>query len=236
MVKKKIFLLTLLVAVDAVVAGCSLNTPVAVTPRSNILEVPYVTQGSLNPGDKIWQESVPLQVPLTGMDIKGEWSVKVTPTVEASALRDDNNLYFSLSWLDNTKDDKQKDIDAFMDAAAVQLPIKSGAEPYICMGQENGMVNILFWRAGRNKGESMLAGGQGTLTSNGKPDLPVNSVYQNGRWTIVIVRPLAQEEKIMLTGNQLTSAFAVWNGADQQRGGRKSTSQWITLSFGKSRV
>jgi len=234
-VKKKIILFALLIFVTAVLAGCSLTAP-AVTPRSNILEVPIVAAGSLNPADKIWQDTVPIAVPLTAMDIKGEWSVKVTPTVDASALRDENNIYFRLSWLDATKDDQAKNIDSFMDGAAVQLPVTSAAEPNICMGQLNAMVNILFWRADRGKGESMLAGGQGTLTSNGKPDLPVQSIYENGRWSVVIVRPLAQEEKSVLTGKQITTAFAVWNGADQQRGGRKSTSQWITLSFGQSKV
>ena len=220
-------MLTMLLTITA----CSISAPVAEVPRANVLQVPYVEKGDVDPLDSSWDGTVPLNVPLTGMDIKGEWPITLTPAAQVSALRDSEQIYFKLSWADTTKDDVWVDTNSFMDAAAVQLPVKSGSEPYICMGQENEMVNILYWRAGEDKGENMLGGGYGSLTSLGRPELPVKASYGNQRWTTVIVRPLAEVEKNVLTGSQMTAAFAVWNGSDQQRGGRKSTSQWITLSF-----
>lgn len=228
--------LVLAVALVGTVARSQLAAPVAVA-RSEILPVAYTTGVELlDPGAEAWAKATPIQVPLSGMEIKGEWPIQLIPAIQVQALRDDRWLYFRLSWADATQNDKVTGIDAFLDAVAVQLPITSTGQPYVCMGQQNSPVHIVYWRAGSEQPESLAAGSFGTLTPLPGVEVRARGLYQGNGWQVVLARPLRGPEagndpKAGMLPAQTSVAFAVWDGADQQRGGRKATSNWLTLSL-----
>ncbi|TDA68708.1 MAG: DMSO reductase [Clostridia bacterium] len=199
--------------------------------RADILPVPAVAGGEdpLAPAAAVWGGITPIQVPLSGMDIKGEWPVAITTSLEVQALRRGDWLYWRVSWADTTADSRIQDITQFADAVAVQVPVEAAQRPYICMGQGTGPVNIIYWRADTNQAESLVGGAYGTLSRYPLVEAKGQGSYQNGRWTVVLARALGQDPAWQVP--QASIAFAVWNGADEQRGGRKSTSNWLTLDL-----
>jgi len=112
--------------------------------------------------------------------------------------------------------------DRFFDAAAVMFPAKSGAgviAPSLQMGDAEHPVEIYYWNATRGS-MVMQAQGRGTTRRTGQ-SFPANSTYQNGQWNVVFELP------DLPAGT--TVAFAVWNGSQKDRDGRKYFSVWQVL-------
>lgn len=83
-------------------------------------------------------------------------------------------------------------------------------------------------RAGPRKSpvESLIATGPGTLSPAPSQDATGRGVFQKGRWSVVIRRPLPQG----LGRDQRTHvAFAVWQGSRHEAGARKMRTGWIPL-------
>jgi DMSO reductase family type II enzyme heme b subunit len=58
--------------------------------------------------------------------------------------------------------------------------------------------------------------------------------YQDGRWTVVLRRPLnvnAQAGITLAPGSRYSVAFAVWDGAARDRNGQKLVSIWQDLQL-----
>lgn len=79
--------------------------------------------------------------------------------------------------------------------------------------------------------ESLIAGGFGTLTTAPKQNVTGTGAWRDGVWRVVFARELAGPEatEARLDGKTLAAAFAVWDGAKQERTGMKATSGWITI-------
>ncbi|MBI4437087.1 MAG: c-type cytochrome [Candidatus Omnitrophica bacterium] len=97
-------------------------------------------------------------------------------------------------------------------------------------------VGNLFSQTVRAKSvEHLLASGFGTLTPTQTQSVEGLGVWQNGHWHVVMRRALMPQDdavEVNLRGAQsLPIAFAVWDGANQERNGMKSISVWQTLIF-----
>jgi len=84
--------------------------------------------------------------------------------------------------------------------------------------------------------EDLVAGGFGTLTSEPADGQNVqgNGIWENGRWGVVFSRTLASSEAEDVSfepGQVYSVAFAAWDGANGERNGQKSTSQWVSLQL-----
>ncbi len=81
--------------------------------------------------------------------------------------------------------------------------------------------------------DNLLAGSFGTLTQ--AEDQVVQGVgeWRDGRWRVVFVRDLAVEGDYtqFAEGASTNVAFAVWDGANSERDGMKSVSQFLTLEI-----
>ncbi|MBX3001466.1 MAG: hypothetical protein KF893_23295 [Caldilineaceae bacterium] len=85
--------------------------------------------------------------------------------------------------------------------------------------------------------EDLLAGGFGTLTARGMNEQNVegHGVWSDGAWRVIFSRSLTSmlADDISFAGDKVYPvAFAAWDGANQERNGTKSTSQWISLQLG----
>jgi hypothetical protein len=112
--------------------------------------------------------------------------------------------------------------DRFFDAAAVMFSAKAGSDaiaPSLQMGDTEHPVEIYYWNATRGA-MVMQAQGRGTTRRTGTT-FPVNGTYQNGQWNVTFQLP------DLPTGT--TVAFAVWNGSQKDRDGRKYFSVWQVL-------
>lgn len=84
--------------------------------------------------------------------------------------------------------------------------------------------------------EDLVAGGFGTLTTEGKAGQNVqgNGVWENNRWRVIFSRDLTSpdaDDVVFEPGQVYSVAFAAWDGANNERNGMKSTSQWTSLQL-----
>jgi len=162
------------------------------------------------------------------------------PSVDVRTARAGGKLLVQLSWRDPTHDAitlaevpntppenrfrkvQTEADDRFFDAAAVMYPAKPGFDaiaPSLQMGDAEHPVQIYYWNATRGA-MLMQAQGRGTTRRMGQ-NFPVNSTYQNGQWNVIFELP------DLPAGT--TVAFAVWNGSQKDRDGRKYFSVWQVL-------
>jgi cytochrome b558/566 subunit A len=67
-------------------------------------------------------------------------------SVTARALQNDSQIAVLVEWSDESQDDRPVAVQDFRDAVALQFPLVQG-QPYFCMGQQGGDVNIWHWKA-----------------------------------------------------------------------------------------
>jgi hypothetical protein len=162
------------------------------------------------------------------------------PSVDVRTARTGGKLLVQLNWRDPTHDAitlaeapstppetrfrkvQTEADDRFFDAAAVMFPAKPGSDaiaPSLQMGDAEHPAEIYYWNATR--GAMLMRGeGRGTTRRTGQ-SFPVNSTYQNGHWNVIFELP------DLPSGT--TVAFAVWNGSQKDRDGRKYFSVWQVL-------
>lgn len=81
-------------------------------------------------------------------------------------------------------------------------------------------------------GSSLAGGGPGTATFRPRTSQHVRAMgeWEAGRWTVVLTRPLAlptaDDGVALQPGDQVSAAFAVWDGAAQDRDGKKLITIW----------
>jgi hypothetical protein len=159
-------------------------------------------------------------------------------TVDVRVARANGKLLIRMSWLDPTHDSaalpelpstppetrfrklSTENEDRFFDAAAVMFPEKKGAiSPSLQMGDAEDPVQIYYWNATRGP-LLMQAAGRGTTRRTGA-SFAAHGTYGKGRWTVAFELP------DLPAGTPL--AFAIWNGSQKDRDGRKYFSVWQLL-------
>jgi len=162
------------------------------------------------------------------------------PTADIRLARTGGKLLIQLTWRDATQDAatlpqvpstppetrfrkvQTEADDRFFDAAAVMFPSRpeSGAiTPSLQMGDAEHPVEIYYWNAARGA-MLMEAQGRGTTRRTGQ-HFPASATYQNSQWSVTFELP------DLPAGTPM--AFAVWNGSQKDRDGRKYFSVWQVL-------
>jgi len=162
------------------------------------------------------------------------------PTVDVRCVRAQDRLIVHLAWRDPTQDAvslpevpntapetrfrkvQTEANDRFFDAAAVMFPTKASVgelSPSLQMGDPDHPVQIYYWNATRGA-MLMEAHGRSTTRRTGQV-FPANAAYQNGQWNVTLELPN------LAVGTPV--AFAIWNGSQKDRDGRKYFSVWQIL-------
>jgi hypothetical protein len=98
------------------------------------------------PYDPAWDVVRPAEVLLSGQPVTPPMRpLPAFPAVRVRALEDGHRIAVLLEWDDPTRDESVLAVDAFADAAAVQIALGNGTS--ICMGQQAGGLNIWHWKA-----------------------------------------------------------------------------------------
>ncbi len=98
------------------------------------------------PFDPAWDRARAVDVALSGQAVVPPRSLQpAVPSVRVRSLVNRDQIAVLLEWADTTLDDSVLAVDAFADAAAVQLALGIGTS--ICMGQQAGSLNIWHWKA-----------------------------------------------------------------------------------------
>lgn len=122
----------------------------------------------------------------------------------------------------------------FPDALAIALPVR-GKPVLALMGGEDAPIHFLRWQANKPGVKSQLATGIGRSTNAGPElDCSVRAQAGEGRWQLVITRPLDSRGDVapLQAGRQTGIGFAVWRGANDERGGIKAFSiDWTEMAL-----
>lgn len=100
-----------------------------------------------DPEDPRWKEVTPARLRMTPL----WWRNDFDPVLEVRAVHDGKSLALSLSWGDPQPDTNAGKVEAFRDAAAVQL-FQGDVEPFLGMGAPGQAVELWLWDADRQKG------------------------------------------------------------------------------------
>jgi complex iron-sulfur molybdoenzyme family reductase subunit gamma len=154
--------------------------------------------------------------------------------VTVQAIHTDERFYLHLSWADGTADRNASSPRVFADAVAVQFPVNHSARPPIAMGSTRNPVNVWYWNPSTGS-EELLAGGPATTTRFEQSNVNVTATHDDGRWNVVLSRPLdgaGQNRTTVPMDQDMDVAFAVWNGSEMERSGRKAVSEWYHVALG----
>jgi len=249
--RDRIFLSACTLAVAGVLAAPHLcaqrPAPAAVaSPAGLVLRAatnPTTPEMLLEPDARVWQ-GVPTQrvalnrtPPLYDTDPPAELEIEY---VDVRLARAGGKLLLHLTWKDptqnaegiaalpstqpETRDRKEHTAatERFFDAAAVMFPeraAQNGVWPSLQMGDAAGPVLIYYWNAARGA-MLMQAEGRGTTRRTGET-FPARALYRAGAWQMTMELPDLRAG--------LPLSLAVWNGAQQDRDGRKYFSVWLRL-------
>ncbi|MGB9072426.1 MAG: ethylbenzene dehydrogenase-related protein [Terriglobales bacterium] len=214
-------------------AGQSLSVAASSANADNLLHAGpaawnqiAVKRVALNRTPPLYDTDEPATLEISSVDVRlarvsGKLLVQLSwrdPTHDATALAEVPNTppETRFSKVATEADDR------FFDAAAVMFPAKAGSgaiAPSLQMGDAEHPVEIYYWNATRGA-MVMQAQGRGTTRRTGQ-NFPANSTYQNGQWNVIFELP------DLPAGT--TVAFAVWNGSQKDRDGRKYFSVWQVL-------
>ncbi|WP_323675995.1 ethylbenzene dehydrogenase-related protein [Halorubellus sp. PRR65] len=219
------------------VASAALAAPLVDARPAYEIPVDYQSSASdLDAADgDAWNEVPAAGVPLSSAGA-GVPNADDTTVEDArvEVARTNDRLYVRLSWADATRDANDTGIREFGDAVAFQVPANESARPPIAMGSTSNMVNVWYWSAAGST-EELLAGGPGSTTAFEASALASDATHADGRWTVVLSRPLQTDRAnatAISTETDVDVALAVWNGSNMERSGQKATSEWYYLALG----
>ncbi|MFB6102541.1 MAG: ethylbenzene dehydrogenase-related protein [Haloplanus sp.] len=182
-----------------------------------------------------WSEVPAADVPLSsapsGVPNAADTSID---RVHVQAVQSDGEFYVRLQWDDPTRNTSATSPRTFSDAVAVQFPVDTSERPPIAMGGQDNRVNVWYWSGGSGTQE-LLAGGAGSTTPFDSPAVDANATYRNATWTVVYSRDIdagSANRTDLDSTETLDVAFAVWNGGNNERAGRKAVSEWYYFLAG----
>ncbi len=146
MTRRTLFSLLLLLVVSGLLT--LFRIPVASSQGATLVAA-YV-EGDLpveDPEAAAWDQATPLEIPLSAQTVaKPTLPESRIRSLRAQALHNGTELAILLTWEDPTEDVSMVRVEDFRDAVAVQFPLQEG-QPFFCMGQPGGDVNIWHWKA-----------------------------------------------------------------------------------------
>jgi hypothetical protein len=225
------------------ITGAQLGAMAAAGQSLSVAATSSTADNLLHAGPSAWSQIAVKRVALNrtpSLYDTDEPAIMEISIVDVRLARAEKNLLVQLSWRDPTHDAttlaevpgtppetrfrkvQTEADDRFFDAAAVMFPAKAGTgaiAPSLQMGDVEHPVEIYYWNATRGA-MLMQAQGRGTTRRTGQ-SFPANSTYQNGQWNVIFELP------DLPAGTPV--AFAVWNGSQKDRDGRKYFSVWQVL-------
>ena len=197
----------------------------------------------LNAKDKTWSQIEPVKLTLyPQVTAKPKNTRRKTITAYVKTLYSEKELAVYVEWRDSRLSANRGE-GFFTDAMAIQFPIRHGLGvplPYIGMGNPGHPVGLWLWRYG-GPIESLAAEGFGSLTSQPSDGILAGGIWKKGTWRVMIKRALESPKSDYMIrfdpNNALVpAAFAIWNGDEAQRGGKKYLSAWRFLRFERAKV
>jgi DMSO reductase family type II enzyme heme b subunit len=231
-----------------------MNTNVVLKSKPIDGEIP------MNLDSGIWEDAELTEIPLAGQILVKPrlWNAAINSIIIRSLYNKDN-IAFLLEWDDRTNKQDEVYSDAVAMQFPVKIP-EGLKKPFFIMGDSSSKVYMLHWEAHHQSGlhseikEQVVEGSkyldwEGLVTveeSNAKgimnyklqsPDnQEANGVgqWEDGRWRVLIKRALFSEDMNdtqFEKGKLIPFAVAVWDGSNNEYGGKKAVSSWYYITL-----
>jgi len=193
-----------------------------------------------DPNAEFWTRVAPNTIPLMGQVIVDPRNFN--PAIDQLVVRavwNAQDIAFHLEWDDpaETPGDGKA---SFPDAVSLQFPpaITTESErPYFLMGDGSDGVYLLRWEQGKGVAE-VTANGPTQLTPLPGGQATAKAVFANGRYRLVIKRPLEGTgggRPTFRPGVFAPVAFQAWEGGAGETGSRMSLTSWYYLRLEEPR-
>jgi DMSO reductase family type II enzyme heme b subunit len=159
-------------------------------PEKVILEVQFLDKEidvAKNSGPDIWQALPKKEIELMRQVTVLPWGKSLVSPVIVSAFHNKKDIYFYISWKDDTQD-RDAGINTFSDGCAVMFPMGKDIPPSTIMMGFMNKANIWHWKASRDR-EYWLAQEKGA----GANELPQRKVYADYHY------PFEEEELFVVS-------------------------------------
>jgi DMSO reductase family type II enzyme heme b subunit len=205
-----------------------------------IKRVKATPEALLDPGASVWNGVSGREFPLAPTPLKGNPAIEhISPFIATSTdhgvitkltvdgVHNGEVLALRLTW-SGEQHAKLVDLDEFVDGVAVMFPLSAKASA-VTMGARGEPVNAWYWKANLEEvGFDVVAEGYGTsMRRKGKESqVRAGASYNDGVWRVVLSRALdiGNRHARFRPGKAARLAFAVWDGGNRERAGRKSFS------------
>lgn len=182
---------------------------------------------ALGPWSKDWGKGATVKLQPAPLDAQPSAYVQVTwrdkvygqvPEVLVHCVQASGATLVRMEWACESPRFNITDNDVFADACALLVPANGHAAPLATMGSETEPVVAWHWRAGAETAFVADGTGVGTLTRRAKHDLTATAEWRSGRWAVVFSHPAGTNGHAPALSTDGLVAFAVWTGANQERG------------------
>ncbi len=204
--------------------------------------------------DNRWEGVASSYIPLVGQIIESpRWFDPSINGVSVQALHDGADIALRLTWHDRSRSPDPAwlewqgwVLDAMEpkeggeilpgprpDALTVQFPQTIPQEmdrPYFLMGDAQDPVYQWRWNSETDRADRATARGLDDVQSMGSEGLIWDSQWEDGRWQLLLRRPLAavdaESELEFEIGQPVPIAFFAWDGDNSEEGRRGAVSSW----------
>jgi len=208
--------------------------------RDTMLD-PLAAAWSAVPGESMQMAATPLaNQPSTYIQAsRDEKKIGKVRNLLVQAAHNGADVFFRLSWTDDSENRTVTDTFMFPDGCGVLIPLTGGDPPIDEMGNKDAAVNAWFWRADMPEGEAKntVAKGLGTTQFFEPSPVAARGAWGQGAWAVVFARPLAlpaepTQSVQLAAGAAVKIGFAIWEGSNGERAGVKAFSkEWRTLAI-----
>ena len=236
---------------DAVPLALPLSAQIMITPTQKNPTVDAIEVRSLNNGTHIafrirWADATKDAYTTTTQQFRDAVAIQVGAQSDAPYLcmgganARMNILQWKADWQADIEEGFHDLQDEFPNFWVDYYPYAIGGPPYEVPAQfpENASLYLVGYSVGNpfsqplkvTPVEDALAYGFFTITTGVRQDALGWGEWRDGAWTVVIARALdTGDPQDNAIGRNNALAFAVWDGGNEDRGSRKSTTGWVPL-------
>jgi hypothetical protein len=226
----------------------------AIAPSLAGATIPSLTAQSLNDGHNIlfrltWNDDTPDWHATLTNEFRDAVAIQLPvgdalPAACMGAAGQMVNLWhWKADWQSDIDNGFRDVVDAYPNFWLDYYPFVVGEPPYTLptsFSSAEAQKHLVGWTAGNPLSqpvrmtpvENLNAMGYGTTYSKAGQGVLGRGEWKEGKWYVVFSRPLQNDDVYdaqFTPGQTATVAFAVWDGADRQVGGRKQLSSWTTM-------
>ncbi|MDY6824408.1 MAG: ethylbenzene dehydrogenase-related protein [Thermodesulfobacteriota bacterium] len=210
-------------------------------------KVSAATQALLKADNSMWQSGKTMiettATPLANQPspyIKGvyeEDKIGAVKKFEVKTLHNGEWIFFYFEWATDRPNETIEDINTFPDGVAILYPMRDIEKtPIKEMGTQEYPTNAWYWRPDFDgTPKNQICHGLSTSLYTDKTSLKSDSYWKNGKWHVVMGRPLkakrqGEDTVDLQPGQKIGIGFGIWEGNNGERGGVKAFSkEWREL-------